>query len=346
AGVITAAGLVDRADYVPVHDATVVARMREAGAILLGKTNCPEGGGGNFTNNDDYGQTNNPYDLARTPGGSSGGEAAIQAAGGSPVGIGSDSGGSIRVPAHLCGIAGLKPTSGRVPCTGGFELPGGLVDTRTQIGPMSRFVCDLGPTLAIIAGVDETDSAVVPMPLGDPSAVTLSELRLAFYTDDGLLAPTAETVATVQATAQVLAEAGLAVDERTPPVIRDARSITERYWHSDAPGVTGRDVLRLMLDWNRFRSSMLKFMGDYDLLLCPAAAGPAPLQGTPDEILSHYTLPFSLTGWPCVVVRAGTSPEGLPIGVQVAARPWREDVALAVALEIETALGGWKPPAL
>ncbi|MEE8567387.1 MAG: amidase, partial [Anaerolineales bacterium] len=171
AGVISAAGIEERASYVPEQDAVVVARMRAAGAILLGKTNCPPWGAGGESDNPVYGRTNNPYDQTRTPGGSSGGEAAIIAAGGSPLGLGSDSGGSIRVPAHFCGIAGLRPTVGRIPNTGVFNHPGGLSDPRTQIGPMSRFVEDLGLTLSVISGVDWRDSGVIPMPLGDPQAV-------------------------------------------------------------------------------------------------------------------------------------------------------------------------------
>lgn len=343
---ITAVGLPERAAHVPERDATVVARMRAAGAIVLGKTNCPPGGGGDTTDNPLYGRTNNPYDLTRGPGGSSGGEAATLAAGGSPLGIGSDSGGSIRVPAHFCGIVGLKPTSGRVPCTGGYQLPGGLLDPRTQVGPMARFVRDLHPTLAIIAGVDGRDSAVIPMPLGDPARISVGALRVAFYTDDGVLAPTAETVTTVQAAAQALRDVGAGVVERRPDVIANSRPITERYWSSEDAGVSGYDVSRLMLDWNRFRSAMLAFMEAFDVLLCPAASASAPLHGASDLQLSHYTLPFSLTGWPCVVVRAGTSGEGLPIAVQIVAQPWREDVALAVAQQIETALGGWQPSPL
>src|SRR5207247_5955522 len=116
------------AAFVPTEDAAVVARMRAAGAILLGKTNLPELGLAFETDNLVYGRTNNPYDLTRTPGGSSGGEAAIIAAGGSLVGLGNDFGGSIRLPAHFCGIAGIKPTSGRVPRTGNFPGPGGAFD--------------------------------------------------------------------------------------------------------------------------------------------------------------------------------------------------------------------------
>jgi amidase len=125
AGVICTVGTKGRTSFVPTQDATIVTRMRTAGAILLGKTNLPELALAFATDNLVYGRTNNPYDLSRTPGGSSGGEAAIMAAGGSPLGLGNDFGGSIRLPSHWCGIAGIKPTSGRVPRTGNFPGPGG-----------------------------------------------------------------------------------------------------------------------------------------------------------------------------------------------------------------------------
>jgi amidase len=136
----------------------------------------------------------------------------------------------------------------------------------------------------------------------------------------------------------------VAVEERRPPPIAAAREITERWWRLDA--LPGPEVERLFADWDRFREEMAAFMERYDALLCPADHRAALRYGEGDYHQFNYTLPFSLTGNPCVVVRAGTSPEGLPIGVQVAARPWREDVALAVAKQIETALGGWQPPPL
>ena len=122
AGVVSAAGIEERAAFVPERDAVVVARLRGAGAILIGKTNCPPWGAGVLTDNPVYGATSNPYDLGRSPSGSSGGEAAILAAGGSPLGLGSDSGGSLRMPAHYCGVTALRPTVGRVPNTGALEL--------------------------------------------------------------------------------------------------------------------------------------------------------------------------------------------------------------------------------
>ena len=218
--------------YVPERDAVVVARMREAGAILLGKTNCPPGGAGVVTENPVYGATRNPYDLDRSPSGSSGGEAAAIAAGASPLGLGSDSGGSIRTPAHYCGIAALRPTVGRVPNTGAFELPGGLTDPRSQIGPMSRWVEDLGPVLAIIAGVDWRDSGVIPMPLADPTNVELRGLRVACYADDGMAPPTPETAQAVRDAARALAGAGAVVEETRPPHLDQAWDITVRYWRS------------------------------------------------------------------------------------------------------------------
>ncbi len=342
AGVVSAAGLVERAAHVPERDAVVVARMRGAGAILLGKTNCPPGGGGVVTDNPVYGATRNPYDRDRSPSGSSGGEAAALAASASPLGLGSDSGGSIRTPAHYCGIAALRPTVGRVPNTGAYDLPGGLSDPRSQIGPMSRWVEDLGPALAIIAGGDWRDSGMVPMPLADPTSVELRGLRVACYADDGMAPPTPETPQAVQDAARALTDAGAIIEQTCPPDLDQVWDITLRYWRSAE--LTGQEIERLMLDWDRFRTTMLGFVERYDLLLCPVADAPAVPQGV--EGNGSYCLPSSLTGYPGAVVRAGTSPEGLPIGVQLVARPWREDVALAAAGRIEMTLGGWRPPPL
>ncbi len=350
-GLVCAAGFKERADYVPERDATVVARMREAGAILLGKTNVLE-------DNPVYGQTHNPYDLSRTPGLSSSGEAAIIAAGGSPLGLASDSGGSIRFPAHCCGVAGLKPSNGRVPNTGHFPRISAMNDPRTQIGPLARFVEDLVLTLPIIAGVDWRDAGVIPMPLGDPGDVTIAGLRAAVYTDDGVASPDARTVEVVNACAGVLRDAGIAVEEARPRRIEESLDITLRYWARtrsvswnewmpDGEGeMSGDEVDRSLFEWDRLRRAMLSFMERFDVIICPVAehaAGPHGVGNVRDFI---YTLPYSLTGWPCVVVRAGMSPEGLPIAVQVVAQPWRDDVALAVAQQIESVLGGWQAPPL
>lgn len=377
-GVVSTGGTQGRAAFVPQEDATVVARMRAAGAILIGKTNTPELTLAGETNNLVYGRTNNPYDLARTPGGSSGGAGAIIAAGGSPLDLGSDTGGSVRLPTHFCGIAGLKPTSGRVPRTGHVVPFGmGAMDSLTVNGPLARYVKDLELVLPIIAGVDWRDPAVVPMPLGDPAAVDVAGLSVAVYTDNGIVTPTSETVQTVLDAAAALKDLGARVQEDRPDVLDQSGRLFVKLGASD-----GRTWIRRLLDkagtadvhpWllqriaaakplpvgeftevleevDAFRSAMLGFMEGYNAILCPAAAFPAPEhRGIYEEEttpLASYTNTYNLTGWPGVVVRGGSSPEGLPIGVQVVARPWREDVALAVAQKLEEALGGWQPPPL
>lgn len=349
AGLPCAAGLPERAGVIPKQDATVVARLRAAGAILLGKTNVPPGGGGIECDNALYGRTNNPYDLQRTPGGSSGGEAAIIAAGGSPLGLGSDSGGSIRFPAHNCGIAGLKPTTGRVPATGAGHA-GDVSDVRTVVGLLARSVQDLALAFPLIAGPDWQDASVVPVQLGDPDAVGLKELRVAYYTEDGVSLPTAETAAAVHAAAGVLADAGATVEEQVPPRSAECWEITQGVWRWHRGETTAAEYARVLWRWGRLRSRMIGIMQERDAIVCPVAATPAVRHGeTADYMqatLISYTILYSLTGWPAVVVRAGTSPEGLPIGVQVVACPWREDVALAAARQIEAALGGWQPPSL
>ena len=199
-GVVTTGGTLGRKDFVPDADATVAARLRAAGGILLGKSNTPELTLAAETDNLVYGRTNNPFDVSRTTGGSSGGAGAIVSCGGAAFDIGSDTGGSVRYPAHFCGIAGLKPNSGRVPRTGHIVPHSmGAVDSLTQNGPMARYVEDLALILPIISGPDWSDPFIVPMPLCDPADVDISGLRVCFHTDNGIGTPTAETIAAVRA---------------------------------------------------------------------------------------------------------------------------------------------------
>jgi amidase len=378
AGVITTGGTKGRATFVPTHDAPVVARLRAAGAILLSKTNTPELTLGGETDNLIYGRTNNPYDLSRTPGGSSGGAAAIVAAGGAPFDIGSDTAASIRWPAHCCGIAGIKPTAGRIPRTGHI-IPFGLGarDLLTQNGPMARFVEDLHLILPIICGPDWQDPAIVPMPLGDPVAVELTRLRVAVHTDNGIMTPTAAIQAVVRQAAQAPTGAGMAVEEACPRALARSHTLAAalasadgRAWMqrlldnagttevhpwlaanlSPAQGMSVAEFTALLEEIDQFRSEMLAFMEHYDVILCPVNALPALPHGTWRDAFRQgafsYTQAYNVTGWPGAAVRGGTSPEGLPIGVQIVTRPWREDVALAVAQYLEGVLGGWQQPPL
>jgi amidase len=375
AGVISSGGTQGRATYIPTQDATVVARLRAAGAILLGKTNTPELTLAFETDNLLYGRTNNPYNLRCSSGGSSGGAAAIIAAGGSPFDIGSDTGGSIRLPAHFCGIAGLRPTNGRVPRTGHILPPIGALDRLTQLGPLARFVGDLAILLPIISGPDWHDAMIVPMPQNDPDQVQLKELRVAFHSDNGIITPTPETISVVRAVALALQECGMSVVEDRPHAIEQTADLWRGLFRCDGGSTVQRLLalygttdphpwLRLdpnappsapvlaatMTDWHHqwsmFCNTMLGFMELYDLIVCPVCAFPAIPHGTsddPDTIEGFsYTKTYNLTGWPCVTVRCGTSPTGLPIGIQIVAHPWREDVALAVARYLESVFGGWQ----
>ena len=379
AGVISTGGTKGRASFVPQHDATVVARLLAAGAILMGKTNTPELTLAFETDNLVYGRTNNPYNLSHSCGGSSGGAAAIIAAGGSPLDIGSDTGGSIRLPSHFCGTAGIRPTSGRVPRTGHILPPGGALDSLTQLGPMTRFVEDLALTLTIISGEDWRDPAIIPMPLADPGTVNLRVLRVAFHTGNGIMRPTPEIVDATTAAAKILSNAGLVVEEVRPPGIEQTleiylglmtadggagiQSLLRMYGTSEphpfirqilespaANQISAAEFGGLLARWDMFRSDMLSFMESYDVILSPGCAFPALPHGTLSDADKFpgfsYTMTYNLTGWPSAVVRAGTAPGGLPIGVQVVARPWREDVALAVCQYIERSLGPWQPPPL
>jgi len=339
AGLPTTAGLRMMRSHVPDHDATVIARMRRAGAILIGKTNCPPGGAGVESWKSMHGGTRNQYDISRTPGGSSSGEAAIIAAAGSPLGLGSDSGGSIRMPASYCGIAALKPSAGLIPVTGAYGLPGGLSDSRSQVGPMARYVSDLALTLPVLIGPDGVDSGVVPVPLPRRTH-KLPGLRVAWYADDGIAKPTKEVAAAVRSAARALADEGCVVTEERLPQLTEAWQVTVAYW-----GWRPMSQQRLLRRWDAFRGTVLKFMSRFDLVLSPVAPDVAPLYKAKvvgDHMFS-YTVPYSLSGNPCVVVRAGTSPENMPIGVQVVARNFNDLVALRAARAIERALGGWRP---
>jgi amidase len=340
AGLPMAIGAPERAGVVPDEDATVVARLKAAGAILLGKTNCPPYGGGIETANVLHGHTSNPYDRARTPGGSSGGEAAIIAARGSPCGLGTDSGASVRLPAHFCGLASIKPTAQRVPVTGVLDDEGqigALSDPRTQVGVLARSVVDVALVLRLIAGPDGRDGGVAPVPLGEPANV--ARLRVAVQTANGLHEPTRETLEAVGRAAAALRDGGAVVEHAEPP--RGGHELTIEVWRSYDEGLS----YSLLRRWDAFRTAMLGF--PYDVILGPVFPEPARLHGDmnrPGEIdPTSYTTPHSLTGWPAATVPAGSSPEGLPICVQLAARPWRDDVALAAALQVERVLSAAAP---
>ena len=374
AGVPWTGGTVGRKGHIGARDCTVVSRLRGAGAIPVGVTNTPELSMAFESDNVVYGRTNNPYDLSRTPGGSGGGGAAIIAAGGAPWEIGADLGGSIRLPAHFSGIAGIKPTLGRVPMSGYFPPNVGIVQMFSTAGPMARFVEDLYLTLQLLSGPDGLDPMCAPVPLGDPAKVDIGELRIAFHTDNGIVAASPETTATVRAAAKSLSDAGARVEEARPPGIEHAFDIFLAVFAADSgagvramldacgtsePSIfiqgflamtstpsTSSDFGRLLAKISLWRAQMLSFFANYDIILAPTNAFPALKHGGSLENLPafSYTAAYNLTGWPGSVVRCGTSKDGLPIGVQSVAGPWRDEVCLAVSAHLESAFGGWKKP--
>jgi amidase len=348
AGLPCSGGETARLGRIAPADATAVARLRAAGAIVLGKTNVGE-------RSEAFGATLNPHDPTRTPTGSSSGEAALVAAAGSALGLGSDSGGSLRQPAHACGCVALRPTTGRVPLTGHVPIITPMLDPRTVIGPIARRVEDLVLALRLLEGPDHVDPSVVPMPVGSPAEVDLRGLQVAWWDEQPDCDPTPETRRTVAVAAGWLADAGATVVVARPAGLERVYPLTRRYWSlpesDDAEAwvptadseLDASAVQRFRFEWDAFRRDMARFMGSYDAVLTPAAAWPAVRHGEPSGSIAP-TLTFSLTGQPAAVVPCGRDDDGMPIGVQVAARVGRDDVALAVAAALEAAGGGWWLP--
>ncbi len=362
--------------YSATEDATAIARLKAAGAIVIGISNVPEFNIAYETENDRYGRTLNPYDLNRTPGGSSGGEAAIIAAGGSVLGLGTDSGGSIRQPAHNTGIVGLKPTRGLIPSTGNVPQDGrGLLGPLTTYGPMARFVDDLILTLPILAGPDHCDPDVLPVPIKNTLLKNLKSLRVAFYIDNGVTKPNEDTRQAITHTVSVLQPEIAQLEEHCPPHLPELYAlITETFFLGGDKGLGLKNLIeylglkkasRLVQEFlaiargcefsltelnqrlcrlDQIRFVLERFFSCYDAIICPVAATPAKYHGR-SFIEGHdfsYLNIYNLLGWPALTVRCGTSRAGLPIGLQIITKPWQDMAALSLGKKIETLLGGWK----
>ena len=385
-GVRTTAGTPLLKDFVPRGDATAVARLRRAGAILLGKTNCPEWGMFGYTRNSLFGETRNPVGPV-TPGGSSGGEAAAIAAHCSPLGLGTDFGGSVRWPAHCTGIFALRPTAGRVPSTGQLPAPSMeepflpnevTLQGRVQVvGPLARSIEDLELALRIIEGPDGLDPFVAGRPLVRVDDIAVE--RAAVW--DGPASPgvRADVVATVWDAAEALDSAGVDVgavhrkeleravtlysELRDTDRLQDVRRLVHGREHEVGDDVreaitSAEEFERLHPDldtaplWeerDRIRAAFVSFLDRYSILLMPVATVPPyPLDGPPPVVDGHeqgmwdVLAPcrlISLLGVPALSVPFGTSADGLPIGVQVVGRPFREDEVLAAGRILAEAAG-------
>jgi amidase len=371
------AGSPSRAGMVAATDAVVVSRLRAAGAIVLGTTNVAEMLMAYDSENPLHGRTSNPWDLTRTAGGSSGGEAAAIAPGCSAGGVGSDGGGSIRVPAHFTGICGFKPTPGRIPATGHQPACLGPFSLVGVVGPMARTVEDLRLLDSLIAGWDHRDPLSVP---GEPRR-RAGEARVAFFEDDGRVPVTADTRAAVRRAAAGLEQQGFTVEEHRPPALDLAGPLWDVFFcdvgllflagvlggrerqlpilqeHLKREGREPLTALALAEAWaerDRLRAALFDEMAERRILLCPVAAVPAFRHGERawrigDSDIGYldamrYTQWFNVLGNPAVVVPVGQSEEGLPIGVQVVGRPFEDDLVLEVAAAVERGCGGYRPP--
>ena len=374
AGIRTTSGSLLRAEFVPQRDAPSVARLKAAGAIILGKTNTAEMAMDYTADNPVFGRTNNPYNPLMTTGGSSGGEAAAIAACMSPGGIGSDLAGSIRIPAHFCGIVGLKPTVGRVPGELQFPPSTGPYSLGATIGPMARSVNDLQLMFKVLAGIDSA---------AETRRASLRGSRVAFYTDDSVAPVTEETRRAVETAARVLANAGLIVEETRPPGIERghdlwlklfsrASVVQLRNFYAGREGEGGDfvrwrlatadpvpqpsldDYISSWLERDRLRAALVEWMEHTPLIVAPVGATPAYEHGTHKLTVGErnlstfrafsYSQTFNVFDLPVVVVPAERSLEGLPLGVQIIGGPFAEDTVLAAAAIIEEALGGWQMP--
>ncbi len=385
AGMRCEAGTKLRAGIVAKQDAPLVTRLKNAGAIVLGVTNTPEFLMAWETDNLLYGRTNSPWDLERTPGGSSGGEAAAIAAGMSAGGVGSDGGGSIRVPAHFSGICSLKPTPGRIPSTGHFPVSAGPFALIGVVGPMARTVADLKVLFEVMQGPDVGDTCAAPVPVRWPSDDEVKKLRIGYFEDDGRTPVTPEIRAAVHTAAEALRSAGFQVDAFQPEGLEEARRLWHGFfvvaggmmlhpmfkagdaglspilkqfleWSAAEPAHTAWSLLDAWIQRDLLRARFFTQMQQYPILLCPAAAIPAfrhgerswQVEGKTVQYLDawSYTEVFNLLGNPAAVVPVSRSPEGLPIGVQIVGRPWEEEQVLCVAAVLEQRCGAWCIPPL
>lgn len=357
----------------PDRDATSVARMKAAGAILLAKTNLPE-----FSyacESDDLltGRTNNPWNLDRTPGGSSGGESAAIAAGLSPMGIGTDLTISVRGPASLTGIVALKPTHGRIPMTGIWPREPRRV---WHVGPMARSVRDVALAYSVLHGPDGADGFSVAPREYDSGVGSrpASQLRVGWFTDSGLGPVDPEVARTVREAAEALRAAGAHVEEVKIPALEADNPLqlfyaqhvmelkpavaTATAGHEDemyvytknllaTPDTPIEDYVKVEQGFERLRDGYADYFARFDAVLLPVLPRPAYEHGATEFVIDgqtvdaghiqSYTVQFNITGLPALSMRFGTSPEGLPIGVQVAAAWHAESTVLRVASLLEAA---------
>ncbi len=382
AGLPTTCGSKLRQGLVSERDAAVVERLRAAGAIVLGKTNVPECVMDWRTTNPVFGRTANPWNRDFVPGGSSGGEAAAVASGCSAGGLGSDLGGSVRVPAHFCGLFGLRPTPGCVPASG-FAVPStGPISLAHSFGPIARSADDLQLFFSVLAGFDPCDPVSFAAQAPEPHPLDPRQLRAAMCVDGGIPIAT-ETRQAVERAAQALATCGADVATWVLPAIAEAPQIFfDWVMQASIPAIVGlyrgrEDAMgplvkglskmaqptmvpRFLEAWSSrdaLRRSILDRMRDRAVLIMPVCSthafrhdqrGALSVGGTSVDYATSfgYAELASLAALPAVVVPVARSADGLPIGVQLVGRPLDEPLLLATAQLLEREIGGYQRPTL
>lgn len=372
----------------PTEDAETVKRLRNAGALILGTTNCPEFLMAYETDNRLYGRTSNPWDLTRTAGGSSGGESAAISAGLSAGGLGSDGGGSVREPAHFTGICAMKPTPGRIPTAGHLPDNTGPFALLGTVGPMARTMADVTLLFRVLSGALDIDPIAAPVPFQPISAEALKKTRIGYFEDDGLVPVTAETRQAVQDAVHSLRRHGFHVEPFRPQSLERARKLWHTFFvrcgamllepvarsrESDLsptfldflsiahtqPPLAADELLAAWCETDLVRSRLLAEMRDFPILLSPVCSIPAFRHGERSWTLHdasgaqrqvtyldamRFTQWFNLLGSPAAVVPISRSAEGLPIGLQLAGRPYADEQVLAIATVLEQDFGYTAPP--
>jgi aspartyl-tRNA(Asn)/glutamyl-tRNA(Gln) amidotransferase subunit A len=373
AGIRTTAGSKILAERVPDEDATVVRKLREAGAVILGKTNLNEFACGVTTKNAHYGDTHNPWDLACTPGGSSGGSGAAVAAGLCTMATGSDTGGSIRIPAALCGIVGFKPSYGRISCHGIMPLSW----EQDHPGPMTRTVSDAALMLAAMAGWDVADPASVRLPVPDYALELgggLGAWRVGVDRDYALQGISPEVQTAFEQALDLLVELGVEVVDVSVPGLEEGLSAGLVIWDAEATAVhaewlrtrpqdydpavasrlqrgfsvSGLEVARAQRARRQLVRDLEVLFEQVDLLATPMCAVGAPLHGASQVMVSgqafdvlaaltRYSRVFNLTGLPAVSIPCGFASGGVPIGLQLVGAAFDEVTVLKAAYAYEQA---------
>lgn len=369
--------------HIATYDAPSVARLRAAGAIVIAKTNTPELTMDYDCDNPLFGQTNNPWDHERVPGGSSGGEAAALASGMAALGMGSDYGGSIRVPAHFCGIAGLKPSWGTIPGSGHMS-PGPAapppVSHMATIGPMARYVDDLTLAYNIVRGPHYSTPYTVPTLEARPETVDLKELRCAVFTAACDTPVDSDIRAAVERAAKALQKLGVPVDEVRPPIdegpgiwweyaMADGNKMMMEMFGHHVEGMRDRmkrmlavppgektalEFFKIAFRRDAWRVQLAEFMDKYPIIIGPPFCSSAFKHGGFEVDVDGKNYSLYQANWPVlwgncaglpgVVVPAGLDRHKLPVGVQINGRAFGEEAVLAVARTVEHELGGFKRP--